>query len=117
MKAKNYSEEAIANIIRLNVLDVCTQIKLDISTKTVPKAPVDFLNKKAISQIQELLACYPPSYRFAKNSIYYDNGNRSFSCFPLRKNFIPSHIKIDTKILNHPILNKNKSYMGGKFDL
>ncbi|KAI7871500.1 hypothetical protein BDF14DRAFT_1761693 [Spinellus fusiger] len=56
-------------------------------------------------------------YAFAKLAqLCEENGNKSFSCFPLHKSFIPSHITIDTKILNHPIL-KNKSYTGKKFDL
>ncbi|KAK9765867.1 hypothetical protein K7432_005479 [Basidiobolus ranarum] len=137
IKSNSCSEEEIKTSVEDNILDVCNKIKSEISSRTVPTAPANFLDDMAVHQIQNSLDVYPDIYKLAKGSVYYDvkanpqqhlrafymlvkvceeNDMESFNCFPLRKGFIPSYMTIDTKILNYHIL-KNKNFTGNKVDI
>ncbi|KAL0582091.1 hypothetical protein ABG067_008262, partial [Albugo candida] len=135
MKNEGHTDESIKNSIRINIHNVCFNVKISLSTKTVaPSVPDGFLNQDKIKLIQDFLDCYSKDYKFLKDSIYYDdvkvkpnqhikayfmlskfceeNDFKSFNCFPLRRAFIPCHITIDTLILNYLIF-KNKKRLSG----
>ena len=87
--------------------------------------PTDLLDDEKISYIRELFSTYGSNYKFKNGSIYYDckakplnhlkayytmtklckqSGRKSFTCFPLRKTYIPCYMTINTMILNHHIV-------------
>ncbi|ORE08235.1 hypothetical protein BCV72DRAFT_303884 [Rhizopus microsporus var. microsporus] len=138
MEERGCSEEEIKKTIKTDVLDVCHKLKMEISAKKLPTLTANFLTETITNQIQSFLNVYPDKYNFAKNSIYYDvkakpqqhlqayymlakiceeNNSKSFSCFPLRKGFIPGYMTIDAKILNYHILKNKKFAVGSKFDI
>ncbi|KAJ2089651.1 hypothetical protein IW138_003249 [Coemansia sp. RSA 986] len=89
--------------------------------------PVITVGDKNIGDMLEpVLTAYDNDYRFEEEGIYYDikahpkkhfkafyclavllemNEYRSFQCFPLRKSFVPMHIKIDTMVLCRSIMD------------
>ncbi|KAI7902285.1 uncharacterized protein BX663DRAFT_531307 [Cokeromyces recurvatus] len=113
--------------LREKVYDPCNQVKSAIEKKVMPEAAI--LDDSAKTKIKTILQCYPDTYNFKKDSIFYDvNVNpechykafmkiselfvseklRQFSCFPLRTTFIPCYMTLDSNIIDHPIL-KNKT--------
>ncbi|KAK9702735.1 hypothetical protein K7432_011096 [Basidiobolus ranarum] len=52
MKNNRYSKEEIKTSIKANILDVCDKIKAEIS-------PANFLDDRAVHQIQNFLDVYP----------------------------------------------------------
>ncbi|KAI9366600.1 hypothetical protein BD770DRAFT_423433 [Pilaira anomala] len=129
--------------IKSNILEPATQLKLAISSRDINRIPKEFQDQKAIINcIKDILSAYTETYKFKKDSIYYDavanpgkhllayfklagiceaNKFKLFQCFPVRKTFIPSYMTIDnTIILNNRILKNSqrskldKEYIWGK---
>ncbi|KAI9354997.1 hypothetical protein BD770DRAFT_412005 [Pilaira anomala] len=127
--------------IKSNILEPATQLKLAISSRDISRIPKEFQDQKAIINcIKDIFSAYPETYKFKKDSIYYDaianpgkhllayfklaeiceaNKFKLFQCFPVRKTFIPPYMTIDTMILNNHILKNSQSkldkgYIWGK---
>ncbi|RCH99918.1 hypothetical protein CU097_014140 [Rhizopus azygosporus] len=127
LKKKKSSKEAISKILRKKVYDPCNQVKSAVEKKVMPETEI--LSDYTKAKIKAILQCYPDTYDFKKDSIYYDvKANpefhykafmkiselfvseklHQFVCFPLRTTFIPCYMTLDSKIVNHHIL-KNKT--------
>ncbi|PHZ12824.1 uncharacterized protein RHIMIDRAFT_283552 [Rhizopus microsporus ATCC 52813] len=138
MKSKGFTDEEIKSSVRTHITNVCTQLKLNVSAKKFPDIPANFLDKKALEQLQQFLDVYPEHYKFKKDSIYYDvksspqnhlrafytlaklceeRKNKSFTCFPLQTSFVPCYVTIDAKILNYHILKRKSFPVGQKHEL
>ncbi|CEG83914.1 hypothetical protein RMATCC62417_17778 [Rhizopus microsporus] len=73
MKAQNFQEQDIRDGIKINVIDICTKIKISIAPKTIPEElSAGFLDEIGIARILEIPSCYSQDYAFKKDSIYYD---------------------------------------------
>ncbi|KAI9350428.1 hypothetical protein BD770DRAFT_461523, partial [Pilaira anomala] len=113
--------------IKTKIIDQITKVKLAMSSKDINKIPKDLLDDQVFGYSKDFLSSYPKSYKFKKNSIYYDLKAsprkhlfayyklaklfesyklKSFRCFPLRTSFVPAHMTIDTMILNNHILKR-----------
>ncbi|KAI9366527.1 hypothetical protein BD770DRAFT_438661 [Pilaira anomala] len=142
LKKQGYSKEETKAKIKSNILEPATQLKLAISSRDISRIPKEFQDQKAIINcIKDIFSAYPETYKFKKDSIYYDaianpgkhllayfklaeiceaNNFKLFQCFPVRKTFIPSYMTIDTMILNNHILKNSqrskldKGYIWGK---
>lgn len=135
MKGARYTKEAIKEVIRNTVAIPCANIKTSVARKKLPEG--NFLDEDQKSLVASILATYPQSYTFLKESIYYDvkanplnhmmsfyklgqmlksltidkekNTYKSFVVFPLRTSFIPAYVTVDTLIMNYHILG-SKSF-------
>lgn len=142
LEKQGYSKEETKAKIKCDILEPATQLKLAISSRDISRIPKEFQDQKAIiNHIKDLFSAYPETYKFKKDSIYYDavvnpgkhllayfklaeicesNKFKLFQCFPVRKTFIPSYMTIDTMILNNHILKNSqrskldKGYIWGK---
>lgn len=135
MKTQVYSDDDINKAIREQITTPCTLCKLSIS-KGVIRNDTQLDNESRL-KLEDLLSTYPKSYRFEKDSIYYDIVSRPqnhfkaffklasiceslksdcFVCFPQRTLFIPTYMTIDSKIVNFHIL-KNKKVSSDKLDI
>ncbi|KAI9366632.1 hypothetical protein BD770DRAFT_301235, partial [Pilaira anomala] len=111
--------------IKTKIIDPITKVKLAISSEDISKIFTDHLDDQVFGSIKDFLTSYPSSYKFKKNSIYYDVKAsprkypfayyklanlfelcklKSFRCFPLRTSFVPAHMTIDTMIISNHIL-------------
>ncbi|KAI9362853.1 hypothetical protein BD770DRAFT_407920 [Pilaira anomala] len=104
--------------------------KEETKAKDISRIPKELQDQKAIINcIKDIFSVYPETYKFKKESIYYDavanpgkhllayfkvaeiceaNKYKLFQCFPVRKTFIPSYMTIDTVILNNHILKNSQ---------
>ncbi|KAI7884724.1 uncharacterized protein EV154DRAFT_427847 [Mucor mucedo] len=129
LKKQGYSEEEIKAKVKSNIVEPATQLKLAISSRNINTVPKEFLDQKTMQHVMDIFSAYPETYKFKKDSIYYDavvnpekhlvaycklaeicesNEFKSFQSFPLRNTFIPSYMTIDTMILNNHILQDSK---------
>ncbi|KAI9358371.1 hypothetical protein BD770DRAFT_455532 [Pilaira anomala] len=114
LKKQGYSKEETKAKIKSNILEPATQLKLAISSIDISRIPKEFQDQKPIINcIKDIFSAYPETYKFKKDSIYYDavvnpgkhllayfkladiceaNKFKLFQCFPVRKTFIPSYI-------------------------
>ncbi|KAG1140577.1 hypothetical protein G6F37_008968 [Rhizopus arrhizus] len=123
---KNGNKEIAATI--KTVTEQISKVKLAISSRSIEDVPKEFFSSNDSDIICNLFDSYSTDYRFAKGSIYYDCKanplkhikayyrlssmcealqNEPLNCFPLRKDFIPSYITINTYILNTQILKNS----------
>ncbi|GAA5803639.1 hypothetical protein HPULCUR_009122 [Helicostylum pulchrum] len=72
LKKKSCADKEIKLSVKSDIIDPITQLKLAISLKDINQIPKDFLDEKAIKHIGNFLSSYSKSYKFQKNSIYYD---------------------------------------------
>ncbi|KAI9362710.1 hypothetical protein BD770DRAFT_466065 [Pilaira anomala] len=73
LKKQSYSEEETKAKIKSNILEPATQLKLAISSRDISRIPKEFQDQKAIINcIKDIFSAYPETYKFKKDSIYYD---------------------------------------------
>ncbi|KAG1631797.1 hypothetical protein G6F44_010911 [Rhizopus delemar] len=126
-EGKRGTEKEIAATIK-TIIEQISKVKLAISSRNIEDMPRELFSSNDLDKIRNLFDSYSTDYQFAKGSIYYDCKanplkhikvycrlssvckalqNKSFSCFPFRKGFIPSYMTIDTYILNTQILKNS----------
>ncbi|KAJ1667541.1 hypothetical protein EV178_001270 [Coemansia sp. RSA 1646] len=85
-------------------------------------------DKNIRDMLEPVLTAYDNDYKFEEEGLYYDikahpekhfkafyclavlleiNDSRSFQCFPLRKSFVPMHIKIGIMVLCRSIMDRS----------
>ncbi|KAI9356395.1 hypothetical protein BD770DRAFT_390148, partial [Pilaira anomala] len=73
LKKQGYSKEETKAKIKSNILEPATQLKLAISSRDISRIPKEFQDQKAIINcIKDIFSAYPETYKFKKDSIYYD---------------------------------------------
>ncbi|KAG1440412.1 hypothetical protein G6F56_011938 [Rhizopus delemar] len=148
LRARGIAEDQIRDQIAESITTPARNFKMFISQRhTTPESlqnafiaqefPEDPIYTNTVNLLQYVLTSYPPTYRFFKESIYYDMKARTvdrmkafyrlaqlfsvlnipvFNCFLLRRSLSPCYITIDTKVLCLNIMGESLNKERPKLD-